>query len=400
LKKEETTYRIEPCHLDSYPGELVDIISEIVSISAVLGSRLHPLSAMSLAKLVRVMNCYYSNLIEGHYTRPRDIERAFVNDLEADGERRELQLEARAHIRVQSEIDHLFINAQLGEPAACQFIKWLHREFYKDASDRMLCVNTNNGVFQMQPGEFRSEPKHDNVVGRHHPPSSIHVKSFMQYFEQRYRMANLGRANQIAAIAAAHHRLNYIHPFIDGNGRVSRLVAHAMALKAGIGAYGLWSISRGLARGIEDRGEYKRMMDLADSPRRGDLDGRGNLSHGALIDFITWFCRVSLDQLRFMSDLFDLDTLINRLHDYVINRLGGTEDAFHIVREVFRRGEIPRGEVAHITGRSERTAREQLRHLIDAELLGSSTPKGPVSLRFSSVSAEDLFPRLFPAQRD
>lgn len=46
----------------------------------------------------------------------------------------------------------------------------------------------------------------------------------------------------------------------------------------GRGLQGLWSFSRGLARGLTDRGEYKRMMDMADSPRRGDQDGRGNLS--------------------------------------------------------------------------------------------------------------------------
>ena len=34
----------------------------------------------SLADLVRAINCYYSNLIEGHDTHPVDIERALKND--------------------------------------------------------------------------------------------------------------------------------------------------------------------------------------------------------------------------------------------------------------------------------------------------------------------------------
>jgi Fic family protein len=54
---------------------------------------------------------------------------------------------------------------------------------------------------------------------------------------------------------------------------VSRLMSHAMAAVAGIGARGLWSVSRGLARGLESRTDYKRMMDFADTPRQGDLDG-------------------------------------------------------------------------------------------------------------------------------
>jgi hypothetical protein len=34
----------------------------------------------ALADLVREMNCYYSNLIEGHDMHPVDIERALKND--------------------------------------------------------------------------------------------------------------------------------------------------------------------------------------------------------------------------------------------------------------------------------------------------------------------------------
>jgi Fic family protein len=201
-------------------------------------------------------------------------------------------------------------------------------------------------------------------------------------------------------MAASHHRFNYIHPFIDGNGRVSRLMSHAMALQAGIGAHGLWSISRGLARGLEDRGEYKRMLDEADSERRGDLDGRGNLSLEALTTFVMWFCRVALDQAQFMNRLFDLSSLAERLHGYVVGPVQASEAGWRIVEEVLRRGEIVRGEAARISGRSERSARDQLRRLTDVGLLASSTPKGPVSLRFLPTAAEELFPRLFAAQAD
>jgi Fic family protein len=106
------------------------------------------------------------------------------------------------------------------------------------------------------------------------------VADFMAYFQRRYRLEGLGRGARLVAMAAAHHRLNDIHPFADGNGRVSRLISHAMGLATGIGAHGLWSISRDL----ESRLEYKRMMDHADLPRQGDLDGRGNLSLGTLIE--------------------------------------------------------------------------------------------------------------------
>lgn len=394
----ETPARLEPCQLEVFPERVADLVSEVVALASNLGSRLHPRSAASLGDLVRVMNCYYSNLIEGHDTRPRDIERALLDRLDVDSERRNLQLEARAHIRVQQAIDGLHRRGELGEPAEVVFIRWLHEQFYSAAPDEALRIQTRRGTFLMQPGVFRSKSEHDNVVGRHVPPSSNVVPAFMDYFERRFRLGELGAAGKVAAIAIAHHRFNFIHPFPDGNGRVSRLMAHAMALKVGIGAHGLWSISRGLARGLQDRGEYKRMMDAADEPRRGDLDGRGNLSLWALREFVAWFCEVAIDQLRFMSDLFDLDTLTERLTLHVTRDLRMTESAAKLSHALLLRGEMPRGEASAVTGTPERTARQTLSRLIEHGLAASDTPKSAVSLRFTTASAETLFPRLFPAQ--
>jgi hypothetical protein len=123
------------------------------------------------------------------------------------------------------------------------------------------------------------------------------------------RLEPIKLGQRLMLIPVAHHRFNYIHPFPDGNGRVSRLMSHAMVQWAGVGAHGLWSVSRGLARGLESRTEYFRMMDHADSPRQGDLDGRGNLSEKALQEFTQWFLEVCLDQVEFMSGLFDLNRL-------------------------------------------------------------------------------------------
>jgi Fic family protein len=394
----ETTSRIEPCLLDSYPATLADLVSEVSAHGSRLGARLHPSTAASLADLVRVMSCYYSNLIEGHDTRPRDIERALSNELASTEERRNLQLEARAHIRVQRALDARLAGGEPIEPASIDFIQWLHRSFYEGAPKATLRMKRDLGTFMMVPGGFRSLEKHGVAVGRHQPPSSPRVQDFMEYFEKRYRFEPLGAAARIASIAAAHHRFNYIHPFPDGNGRVSRLMSHAMAIRAGIGAHGLWSISRGLARGLEAPSDYKRMMDYADTPRRSSVDGRGNLSQDALIDFMTWFCQVMLDQLRFMSDLFELDTLSERLASYVLGPLEGNDSAVALARAALHRGEIPRGEASAITGRPERTARAVLSKLSDARLLVSETAKGPVRLSFSSDSADVLFPRLFPAQ--
>jgi Fic family protein len=391
----ETPSRIEPCFLEEARGELLDLLTELPSAASQLGARLHKTTAANLADLVRVMNCYYSNLIEGHNTRPRDIERALNDDLDADEERRNLQLEARAHIRIQEMIDAEFASSALPDAASVDFILRLHREFYHEAPEAMLRITGGGRSFVMQPGALRHDPQHDNAVGRHLPPSSAVVSNFMTYFQNRFTFARLGAASRILAIPAAHHRLNYIHPFPDGNGRVSRLMSHAMAQHAGIGAHGLWSISRGLARGLESRTEYKSMMDFADTPRQGDRDGRGNLSEAALASFSTWFLKVCLDQVRFMNGLFELDGLAKRLKTYA-ERAGWRAEAGTLLIEVLHRGEIARGDAPAITGLGERTARDLLGDLLRDGVLGSSSEKGPVSLRFPVTSLDMLFPKLFP----
>lgn len=391
----ETVNRIEPALLEDAPVEITDVIAELSGKAATLGSALHPRTASNLADLVRIMNTYYSNLIEGHHTRPRDIERALSGELDQDAKRRDLQLEAKAHVRVQAEIDRSFAEGRLPDPTSSVFILYLHREFYRDAPRSMLRMKGASREFLMEPGEWRSLPEHDAAVGQHQPPSSERVPEFMRYFEQRYRQHGVGKGSRILALPAAHHRLNYIHPLSDGNGRVSRLMSHAMAHTAGIGAHGLWSVSRGLARGLESRSEYKRMMDYADTPRQDDLDGRGNLSLRALKDFTLWFLKVCLDQVDFMSGLLDIDALAQRFKRYVAQSETLKPESSRLLEEALVRGEFDRGEISRITGLPERTARRVLNDVAAEGLLASTTPKGPVSLRFPTESLEILFPRLY-----
>lgn len=392
----ETPQRIEPARLEDTPEVISDLIAELAAATAKLGAALHPQTAANLAQLVRVMNSYYSNLIEGHVTRPKDIVRALEGKLDDNRERRNLQMEAAAHVRLQAEIDAKAAANELPEPASSDFIRWLHREFYKDAPKEMLTIRGAKHEFQMEPGAWRSHPEHDVAVGRHVPPSSRIVDACMQYFAERYRFKGLGKAGRVLAIPAAHHRLNYIHPFPDGNGRVSRLMSHAMAHEAGIGAHGLWSISRGLARGLKSRSEYKQMMDLADTPRQGDLDGRGNLSLKALTEFTQWFLQVCLDQVQFMTGLFELESLVRRLRNYVERSETLKPEAARLLEEALMRGEFDRGEAPRITGLPERTARRVVNDVTATGLLELVTPKGALSLRFPDDALDLLFPRLFP----
>lgn len=391
----ETPGRIEPCLFDEHiPTDLADLAVELQRVSTRLGAGLHPESAAELADLVRIMNCYYSNLIEGHNTRPRDIERA-LQGAELDEATRPLALEARAHVIVQRAIDRRHAENSLDRPTSPEFLSWAHREFYENMPPEFRYVEYPDGRrVEIVPGRFRSEGDPEVAVGRHLPPSSGHVSRFLEHFDTRYRSVETSASGRIVAIAAAHHRLSYIHPFSDGNGRVSRLMSHAMALRAGIGAGGLWSISRGLARGLEDRGEYMQMMDLADSPRRGERDGRGNLSQSALHEFCRWFLRVALDQLEFSDSLFDLAGLERRYRRLVTDTVDDKR-APELISAVLRYGILERGEAATVLRTSAVTARKTLNALVKAGFLVSPSPKTPVRIAFPLTYRERLFPNLF-----
>jgi len=163
-------------------------------------------------------------------------------------------------------------------------ICWIHREFCSRLPDELLwVVNPDSGKkIKVVPGMLRDG---EVQVGRHLAPLADSLPLFLNRFTEAYAPEKLSKLRQIIAVAASHHRLLWIHPFYDGNGRVTRLFSHAYLRHIGIGN-SLWSISRGLARRVED---YKSLLMQADEPRRGDLDGRGSLTAAGLLIFCTFF---------------------------------------------------------------------------------------------------------------
>ncbi|MFN7595704.1 MAG: Fic family protein, partial [Cereibacter sp.] len=135
-------------------------------------------------------------------------------------------------------------------------------------------------------------------------------------------------------------------------------------------------------------------MDLADTPRRGDRDGRGNLSEAALKTYCEWFLKVTLDQITFSAKLFDLGGLERRYRRLV----GDTIDdkrAPDLISAVLRYGALERGEAQIVLKTSERTARNALSKLTAAGYLSSASPKTPVRLAFPLDDRERLVPNLF-----
>jgi Fic family protein len=371
---------------------LEDLAFKLAREASALAGQLPLKVALQVGELLRSMNCYYSNLIEGHNTHPRDIDRALAQDYAQDPARRDLQLEARAHIEVEGLVD---VGGFAPVPAASRdFIAWAHREFCGRLPGTLLTVtNPDTGEhLSVVPGELRSRPV---VVGRHVPPPAVDLPAFFQRFEQVYTPGALTQPRQVVAVAAAHHRLLWIHPFLDGNGRVARLMSHAMFLELGMGS-GLWSVSRGLARNVV---LYKQLLMAADGPRRGDHDGRGALSEAALSDFCRFFLECCLDQVRFMRELLQPEELQRRVDLYVRDEVDAgrlPSGTAPVLRETLLVGTVARGRVARLIGTSERTARRVTAKLLERKLLVSDSHRGALRLGIPLDVVERWFPRLYP----
>src|SRR5437016_507774 len=200
----ESVGLIEPLLISEtsrHRAALTDLALELALKSAGFRRSLPDSVTSSLAGLVRAMNCYYSNLIEGHDTHPIDIERALKGDYSRDAKKRDLQLEATAHIAVQHWID----TGGLNTPATrADSIIEIHRRFCEQLPEGLLWVEdpVTRERIEVVPGALRQR---DVQVGRHVPVSAPAIPRFLKRYEEVY--SNLGKTETIIATAAAHHRL-------------------------------------------------------------------------------------------------------------------------------------------------------------------------------------------------
>ena len=374
-------------------GDLTDLAVEVAARSAGFRRSLPSGVRTALADLVRAMNCYYSNLIEGHDTHPIDIERALNNDYSNDPRKRDLQLEAKAHMTVQQWID---AGGLKDRSVSLAGIKEIHHRFCTLLPDDLLWIeNPDTGErLRVLPGQLRDR---DVRVGQHIPVSAGAVARFLAHFENVY--SRLGRTEKIVSAAAAHHRLLWIHPFLDGNGRVARLVSHATLLET-LDTGGIWSVARGLARNVV---EYKSHLAHCDQRRRNDLDGRGNLSEEALAAFTRFFLELCIDQVKFMEDLVQPDRLRTRILMWSEEeiRLGHLPaKSGNILEAVLYRGELPRGDAATVVGTGDRQARRIVSTLVDKGVLKSESARAPLRLAFPAALASRWMPGLFPERTE
>jgi Fic family protein len=347
---------------------------------------------LELRALLRVMNSYYTNRIEGQHTRPYEIEQALRKDFSKDPNLAMRQRLAVAHIDAEAALEQRYSGIQgakrLYQPDA---VLDIHRELFARLPAADLAMPSGETVV---PGKLRER---EVQVGQHVAPAHETLQVFLRRWAEFYGDVRRGEAS-LLALAAAHQRLGWIHPFIDGNGRVMRLHSHAVLNALGY-SNGLWSPLRGFARSTD---HYYALLADGDSPRRGDLDGRGNLSEQALITWIDYVLNVCLDQVQFMAAMLELSAMEQRIAACLIFeaeslRSGVRREALRPLHYLFSTGaELERGEFKTMMGLGDRTAVSALAALLKRGLLKSDTPQGKVRFALPLHALRFYFPALWP----
>lgn len=379
-------HEFEPLTL-SLDEQLASRAEDLTMLATKLESAVHHLVYPAMADLVRGMNCYYSNLIEGHNTLPFDIEKALQSDFSTNDKIRDLQKLAIAHIGAEQALEKMVDDGR--DPAEPGFLQEAHGIFCAALPESLLILSDGT---KLVPGAWRNQQ--EVHVGRHVPPHSDAIPAFLKRFYEVFGALPKGMRS-LVPIAVAHHRFTWIHPFADGNGRVARLMTGAMMRRYGANKHGLWSLSRGLAKSAE---RYKQYLDSADHPRRGDLDGRGNLSTAALREFVIYVLDTSIDQVRYMSSMFSLDALSKRIETYFDK--GRPEirfEASKILKQALAIGAVSRGDLGNITGINERIARDVAAQLLSEGMLKSDSPRGKLKIAFPAKVLGWYFPNLYPS---
>ena len=386
-------FDFEPLLPQHRSQELATAAQAVVRQSLRLTGMCHPSTIERVRALVRSMNSYYSNKIEGQSTHPHDIEAALRSDYASRPERARLQRLARAHIEAEVELEaSLPAAGGSGVALTFGFLRNAHAALYSrlPPDDRRTPDAAGAPPVQVEPGAFRTS---DVSVGRHVPPRFDTIQAFARQFDATYSR-DRSFEQTLIAVGAAHHRASWVHPFRDGNGRAVRLQTHCALFPL---TGGLWSVSRGLARG---QTAYYERLDAADAPRAGDLDGRGARSERALGEWCAWFIALCDDQVSFMAKMLGFDMIRDHFKS-LIGARAALDSAYRpeVVEpwlHAFAFGPLGRGDFQRMSGLNERTAREALATLLKAGLLTSDGHRQAVRVAFPLEALQLLFPDLYP----
>jgi Fic family protein len=347
-------------------GPLLEQAGDLIRAADRLSGMCQPGALVGLRGLLRAMNSYYSNRIEGQHTLPL------------------------AHMATEAQLEQRSGQWTAQQVWGAQMVQDIHQDLFArlPEDDRVLEDGT-----VLAAGALRTEQV---SVGVHAAPDAAQLPQFLQRWGDYYGQVRRGEL-QVLAVAASHQRLAWIHPFRDGNGRVARLHTHLALAHAGL-TNGLWSPLRGFARTHQ---AYYAHLAAADEPRAGDLDERGNLSEAALVKWIAYVLAQCADQVQFMTQMLQLDGMKARIaaclaFEENVGKHGVRADALRALHYLFAtQGELERADFKAMLGLGDRLATAQVSALLARGLLQSDSPYGKLRFGVPQHALRFYFPRLW-----
>lgn len=372
-------------------GTLLEQANDLIRASDQLAGKCQAGALDGLRSLLRAMNSYYTNRIEGQHTLPVEIEQALRNEYAPDADKARRQRLALSHMASEQALEQRWAQWGPKDIWSATMVQNIHQDLFARlaAPDRLL----PDGQV-LEPGALRTQ---EVSVGRHAAPLASALPQCLDRWGNYYAQVRRGEM-QVLAIAASHHRLAWIHPFADGNGRVARLHTHLALGHMGL-TNGLWSPLRAFARSTD---RYYALLDAADQPRAGDLDGRGNLSEKALCDWLGYVLTQCLDQVRFMSDLLNLGAMRDRIaaclgFEENVVRAGVRSEALAALHYLFAtQGALDRADFKALLGLGERLATAQVSALLKRGLLVTDSAYGKLRFGVPQHALRFYFPGLWP----
>lgn len=381
----------------SLKQEIINKAERIIIESAKLTGTLNIHVINAIKDNLRTINSYYSNKIESEGTHPIDIERAMKNDFSQDNKKKSMQQLSLVHIEVQKYLESTIDIST--KPYSLEKILEIHKIFYSK-EEMKYALNIKNGDLKVEmiPGELR---KGYVRVGEHIPPNNDELQSYFDQFETLYNQSiNSTHTMKLIYALCSHHRLTYIHPFYDGNGRVSRLYLDYLLFYSNIQGYGLWNISRGLARNQKN---YRKYLARADEQFSGYSDGRGPLTLKGLEAFLEFMLDIALDQVLFMSEYLKLDSMAKKIKAFVElsqksllhNVKPLPKESYKLFEHLLMHGEVTRGEAKEILGVSAPKSISIVKDLLEEDYLQTDSPRGKIRFKLNSKLSGYLIPELF-----
>lgn len=185
----------------------------------------------TLQEQLRIEWTYNSNAIEGNTLTLGETAFFLREGLTSEGKPLHDYLEAQNHAEAIDRLQDIISNKQAITES---LIKALHGVLMK-GGDFTLAKNQHGQMIhkKLHVGEYKKEPNHVlTVSGRiYHYTDPLHVHDEMEALLKWLGVAK--KLHPVERAAQFHYRFVSIHPFDDGNGRMSRLLMNLLLMQSG-----------------------------------------------------------------------------------------------------------------------------------------------------------------------